>query len=169
MAKRSFQVPTWSPAAIADTTTMANAGFMAVGAAAATNGLLVSEIEINGLAAASSVMLMQFARDSALAATPTALAAPNSDGPMNSLTAAAQVGSLTCVAATTNPSRSAVTTSSRLNLGLNAFGGISRWVAYPGEEWGIIGITVSISESALSNFTGGATAAIGSHIIYEAY
>lgn len=171
MAKRSFQNPTWTTAALADTAAYSNGNHMTIAASAAAAGLLVSEIFIGGQAAASAVEIMMFARHSTIGVGPTALAAPASDGPLNTLSAAAQVGSVTYTAITpgTQPQRSAVTTSSRLNLSMNAFGGIVRWVAYPGEEWGIIGVTASISESSLSAFTGSAPALIGSHIIYEAY
>lgn len=169
MGKRSFQNPTWTPAATADTTNLVNSNFMAIGASAATTGLLISEIYMGGQAGSSSPSIMVFARDSTLMATITALAGPVSDGPLNTLSPAAQTGSLTGVQAGTAPQRSALTTSARLNLSFNAFGGIVRWVAYPGEEWGIVGITASISESSLSAFTGGTVGLLGSHIVYETY
>lgn len=169
MAKRSFSEATYTPTAIADATNIANATYQAIGASNNTTGLLVSEIYIGGQASASSINIMQFARDSQLGATPTALAAPNTDGPLNSLTPAAQVGSITYTASTSAPQRSNTTTSARLTLSLNVFGGIVRWVAYPGEEWGIFGTTVSASESTLSAFTGGSAGLCGSHIIYETF
>lgn len=167
--KRSFSVATFTPTATADTTNLANASYMAIGAANAAVGLNVIEIYIGGQASASSINLMQFARDSTVGATLGALSAPNSDGPLNTLSAIAQAASLTFVAATTAPQRAATTTSARLNLGLNTFGGIVRWVAAPGEEWGIAGVTVNVSESSLSAFTGGSVGAIGAHIIYETF
>jgi len=169
MAKRTFQVPVWSPTATADTTAIANNTAMFIGAVNAASGLLVQEIEIGGQGSASSPMVMMFARDSTLGATPTALAAPASDGPMNSLSPAAQVGAITFNFAGTSPQRSAVTTSARLNLSFNGFGGIVRWQAAPFEEWGIVGVTASISESSLSAFTGSTPSNIGAHIIYETY
>ena len=169
MAKRSFSAATYTPTATADTTNLANATYQAIGASGATAGLNVIEIYEGGQASASSINIMQFARDSTLVATPTALAAPNSDGPLDTRTAALAAVPITAVAAGTAPQRSAVTTSARLSLTLNAFGGIVRWVAAPGEEWGITGITVSVSESSLSAFTGGSVGLIGSHIIYEPF
>lgn len=169
MAKRSFSVATFTPTATADTTNLANASYMAIGASGATAGLNVIEIFIGGQASASSINLMQFARDSTLGASLGALAAPNSDGPFDSRTAALAAVPLTFVAATTAPQRSAATSAARLQLNLNAFGGIVRWVAAPGEEWGITGITVNISESSLSAFTGGSVGAIGAHIVYEPF
>lgn len=169
MAKRSFSAATWTPTATADTTNLANSTFMSIGASGATAGLNVLEIMVGGQASASSVNLMQFARDSTVVAAPTALAAPNSDGPMDSRTAALAAVPITAVQAGTAPQRSAATTSARLNFSFNAFGGVIRWVAAPGEEWGITGVTVNISESSLSTFTGGSAGLIGSHIIYEPF
>lgn len=169
MAKRSFSAATWTPTATADTTNLANSTFMSIGASGATAGLQVMEIYIGGQASASSINIMQFARDSTLVATPTALAAPNSDGPLDSRTAALAAVPITAVQAGTAPQRSAATTAARLALSLNAFGGIVRWVAAPGEEWGITGVTVNISESSLSAFTGGSVGLIGSHIVYEPF
>jgi hypothetical protein len=169
MGKRSFQVPVWSPTATADTTALVNNTYMTIGALNATSGLLVQEIEIGGQGSASSPMVMMFARDSTLAATPTALAAPASDGPLHTLGQTAQSGSITNNFAGTPPQRSAVTSSARLNLSFNGFGGIVRWQAAPFEEWGIVGITASLSESSLSAFTGSTPSNIGAHIIYENY
>jgi hypothetical protein len=169
MAKRSFSGQNFTPVVVADTVAfVAGSNMMAIGAAAATNGLLVYEIMETGLGAASAINGMVFARDSTIGNTPTALVAPYTDGPLNSLSAAAQSGSLTYNIAATFPQRSVVTTSARLQLSFNAFGGIVRWVAAPGEEWGIVGITASISESTLSAAYG-APGAMSAHIIYEAY
>lgn len=171
MAKRSFSAASYTPTATGDTaSTLANGTYQAIGATS-TTGLNVMEIYIGGQASASSINISQFAREHVLGATLTALAAPNSDGPMNTLHSPTQSqdGSVSYVAATTPPQRSALTTSPRLTLSLNAFGGIVRWVAAPGEEWGIAGVTVDISESCLSCYTGGSAGLIGSHIIYEPY
>ncbi len=169
MAKRSFQNPTWTPTATADATNLANSTFMDI-ASSAAGGLNVIEIYEGGQASASSINIMMFARTAVSAAIPTALAAPVSDGPLDTRTAAAQVAtaSVTCVQAGTVPTRCSATTAGRLNLSFNAFGGIVRWVAAPGEEWGISGVTVNVSESVLSAFTGGSVGLMGSHIIYEA-
>lgn len=169
MAKRSFQAATFTPTATADNTAMANATYMSIGAGSATQMINVLEIYMGGQASASSINIMMFARDLVLAATPTALAAPNGDGPLNGATAALAAPPVTCTAATTGPSRTNTATTARLNLSFNTFGGIVRWVAAPGEEWAIIGTTVSISESSLSAFTGGSAGLMGAHIIYEPF
>lgn len=168
MAKRIFQVPTFTPTATADTTNLANNTHLSIGASGASAGLNVLEIYEGGQATSSSVNIMMFARDSTLAGTPTALAAPAGDGPMDGRTAALAAPPITFNFVTTTPNqRSAATAQARLNLSFNAFGGIVRWVAAPGEEWGITGVTVNISESSLSAFTGGSVGLMGAHIVYE--
>jgi hypothetical protein len=169
MAKRVFQAATWTPTATADNSTLANGTYMAIGAGSSTQMLNVLEIYQGGQATASAVNIMQFARDLVLASTPTALTTPNGDGPMNGATAALSAPVVTCVAATTGPSRTNTGATARLNLSFNAFGGVVRWVAAPGEEWTIIGTSVSISESSLSAFTGGNVGLMGAHIIYEPF
>ncbi len=54
--------------------------------------------------------------------------------------------------ATNKPQRSS--TLKLLNQSFNAFGGILRWVAAPGEEISIVGNTASLGELSLSSFTG---------------
>ncbi len=169
MAKRSFSAATYTPTATADTTNLANSTYQAIGASGATAGLNVIEIYIGGQASASSINIMQFARDSTLGGSLGALVAPNSDGPFDTRTAALAAVPLTFTLAGTPPQRSVAITAARLTLSLNAFGGIVRWVAAPGEEWGITGVTVNISESSLSAFTGGSVGLIGSHLIYEPF
>ena len=69
-------------------------------------------------------------------------------------------------AATNKPQRSA-TLGGLLNLSFNAFGGIVRWVAAPGEEISMVGNTASLGEVSLSAFTGGTAGLLGAHMIYE--
>ena len=171
MTIRAFNATSYTPTATADATNLANGTYQAIGADAAASGLNVQQINVAGQASASAPTFMQFARDSTLGATLTALAAPNSDGPISSLGDASQTNenSLTFVAAGTAPQRSNSTTSARLSLALNAFGGFVRWEAAPGRDWMVVGVTVSISESSLSAFTGGSVGLVGSTILYEAY
>lgn len=169
MAKRLFQAATFTPTATADATNLANTTYMAIGAGSATQSLNVIEIYEGGQASASSINIMQFARNLIIGATVTALAAPNGDGPMSTATAALAAPPVTYVAATTAPQRTNTATTARLNLSFNSFGGVVRWVAAPGEEWNITGTTVSVSESSLSAFTGGSAGLMGAHIVYEPY
>lgn len=169
MAKRIFQQATWTPTATADggTNFLANTTYMAIENPGASTALNVIEIYEGGQASASSINIMQFARSVAVGTTPTALATPNSDGPLNSFTQSLSTAIITYVAASTGPARSSVSTQARLNLAFNTFGGIVRWVAAPGEEWGIVGTTASASGSTLSAFTGGSAGLMGAHIVYE--
>lgn len=169
MAKRVFQAVNFTPTATADTTGLTNATYMAIQGGSSTQLINVEEILVSGFAGASSPTILQFARDSTVGATVTALSAPNSDGPMHPSTAALAAAPVTFVAAGTSPQRSAVTTNPRLNLGLNAFGGIIRWQCAPREEWGILGNTAALGESSLSAYTGGTVGAISAHIVYEPF
>jgi hypothetical protein len=54
-----------------------------------------------------------------------------------------------------------------LNLSFNAFGGIVRWVAAPGEEISTVGNTQPLGEVSLSAFTGGTAGLMGAHVVYE--
>lgn len=167
MAKRIFQQPTWTPSAQADGVLTGN--WMCLVPGSTTQFVNVLEFYLGGQAGASSPTIMIWARSSTLGITPTALSLPNTDGPMAGFTAALAAPVVPYVAAGTAPNRSPATTVARLNLSLNAFGGIVRWVAAPGEEWGMLGTAVNVSESTLSAFTGGTPGLMGTHIIYEPF
>lgn len=167
MAKRIFQAPNFTPTATADTTALANSTYMALQGGSATQLMSVLEIMVSGFAGASAPTILQMARCSNVGTTPTALAAPNSDGPAHPSTAALAAVPVSFVAAAAGPQRSSATTDARLDMGLNAFGGIKRWVAAPGAEWWILGNTASAGCSVLSAFTGGTVGAISAHLEYE--
>lgn len=164
MAKWSANKPTWTPVAVADTTNMTAAGFMAVQGGSSTQRGTVQEVYMGGQAGSSSPSIMVLARDSTVfsGATSNAVRLAALDPSVAALAApplAQDVGS------TTLPQRSA--TLSLLNLSFNAFGGIVRWVAAPGEEIGILGNTASFGEVSLSAYTGGTPGLMGAHIIFE--
>src|SRR5215475_14118345 len=169
MSKRVFHATNWTPTAQADTTALTNATYMAIKAGASTLYQVV-EIWISGLASVTSPTLMQWARASTLETTPTALASPNSYGFMNPLSSALSTTSTAFVAASTGPQRSATTTDPKLDLNINAWGGIARWQSSPTEEWWIHGASTTAApagESILSAFTGGTVGNVSSHIVYE--
>jgi len=169
MSKRAFHATNWVPTAQADTTALTSATYMALKAGNSTL-LQVVEIWISGLAAVTSPTIMQWARASTLETTPTALASPNSDGFMNPLSSALSTTSTAFVAASTGPQRSATTTDPKLDLNINAWGGIARWQSAPGEEWWIHGASTTAApagESILSAFTGGTVGNVSAHIVYE--
>jgi hypothetical protein len=136
----------------------------------------VLEVLISGSASASNIGGYYLVRASTLATgAATALANPNSDGgmlPSISALAAASVIATSISFATTMPTLSSAGTDAKLNLGLNAFGGIIRWNAAPTQQWQLAGLTAPGAQSVLSNITGGGAqggATANAHIIYEAY
>lgn len=170
MAKFSFGNTNWTPTATADGAALANATYQALKGGSATQKLEVLEIYMAGNAnSVNSPTFMQMARASTLGITPTALAAPAFDGPLDPNTAALAAPPVSYTAAGTGSVRSAATSAARLNLGINALGGIVRWVAAIREEWIIFGNAVTVGESNLSAFTGGTPGALNSHIVYEPF
>jgi hypothetical protein len=169
MAKRSFEAHTYTPTAQADNAALTSSTYQNIEGNAATMYVEVMEIYEGGQATTSAVNIMQFARTSSNAATPTALASASAtDGPMRSYSTALSSSAVTNVAATTGPFRTTSAAGGRLNLSFNAFGGVVRWVAAPGEEWGILSNTAG-NGSVLSAYTGGNVGLMGSHIVYEVW
>tara|TARA_R110000868_G_scaffold149339_2_gene371777 strand:- start:3598 stop:4110 length:513 start_codon:yes stop_codon:yes gene_type:complete len=170
MSRRTFQVPTFTATATADhATTLASATYLGLSAGGAANRCEITEVYMGGQSAASNVNIMMLARHNTISVTPTALSAPNSDGPMDGLTQAVTTPSLGFVAASTPPTRSATVSNGRLALTYNSFGGIVRWMAAKGDGWMITGVTSLVSESSLSAYTGGGGGVMGAHMIYEQY
>ena len=167
MAKRIFQAGNWTPTATADTTALANATYMALKGGTATQQCDVLEILISGLAGSTAPAILQLARISTLETTPTALAAPNSDGPQHPATAALASPPVSFTAAAAGPQRSASTSDARLNLGVNTYGGIAKWNSAFTAPWSILGNTADLGESVLSAYTGLAPGAISAHWVYE--
>lgn len=167
MAKKVFQAPSWTATATADTTNIAHNTYMCITSGGTASRAQVSEIYMGGQSAASAVNIMMWARNSTLGATPSALIAPNSDGPLDGQSQPPANPTIGFTSSVTAPQRSAVVSSARLALTFNSFGGIVRWVAAPGFEWVIAGTSTNASESSLSAFTGGGGGVIGAHIVYE--
>jgi|ERR1700722_4662971 len=167
MAKRSFNVATWTPTAVADTTGFTASAYQAIQGGSSTQFINVLEVYMGGQAGASAPTFMVLARDSTVAVTPTALTTGQKDAALSPFTAALAAPPTSFVTASTQPQRSS--TLGLLNLSYNAFGGIVRWVAAPGEEIGMYGNTASLGEVSLSAYTGGTPGLMGSHIIYEPF
>lgn len=165
MAKFSFKSSSWTPVAVADTVNMTNLGFMALQGGTSTQLTYISEVYIGGVAAASAPTLMLLSRDSTVGATLTALGAGESAAALDPATAALAAPVVGFTQSTTKPQRSA--TLGMLSLGVNAFGCIVKWTAYPGEEIGILGNTASLGEVSLSAYTGGTPGLMNAHLIYE--
>jgi len=136
-----------------------------LGGGSATQKLLVSEVYLGGQGGASTPTFMVLARDSTVAATAITLGTNGKNAPLDPFTAALALPQVTGFSATTMPQRAA--TLHLIQLSFNAFGGIVRWVAFPGEEITVYGTATSIGEVSLSAFTGGTPGALASHIVYE--
>jgi hypothetical protein len=145
--------------------------YMALQGATATQTTDILEILVSGKATASTVAAMEFARVSTLATTPTALAAPHSDGPMHPATAALTSSVVTFVAAASGPIPSNTVTDAKIQLGLNLFGGIIRWNAAPTQQWTMVGSSAPGASAMLFNngLAGGSSGLADAHIIYETY
>jgi hypothetical protein len=170
MAKRIFQNINYTPTATADNTALANATYQAIKGGSATQRSIINEIYVAGMAAASAPTALSFARSMTIATTPTALATPASDGPTDPATAALAAPPVTFTAAGTGGSRSNTTTDAHLMLGLNAFGGIVRYNASPGQEFVILGNTAALfGEAYLSSENVGTAGLVNSHIMYETF
>ncbi len=169
MAVRSFQATNWTPTATGDTLALANGTYMALKGGSGTQLIEVQEIMASGFAGSTAPAILQMARVSTIETTPTALAAPNSDGPLHPATAALAAPPVAFTAAATGPQRSAVTSDARLNLGLQTYGGIAKWNSAFSKPWCILGNTADLGESVLSAFTGTTPGAISAHVLYEPY
>lgn len=165
MAKRSLQLTTGTPTATADATNLVDNTYSGIiQGGSSTQRVNILEVMETGQAGASSPTIMQLARDSTVGAT-ISLGTNTTDAALDAATAALAAPPLVGNVCTTKPQRSA--TLKLLNLAFNAFGGLVRWVAAPGEEISIVGNTASLGEVSLSAFTGGTPGLLGSHVVYE--
>jgi hypothetical protein len=169
MAKRTFSQINWTPTATADNTALANATYMALKGGSGTQLINVNEIYIAGMASASAITATSLARSMTIALTPTALATPASDGPNHPSTAALAAPPVTFTAAATGGSRSNTTVDAHLMLGLNAFGGIVRYNASPGQEFSILGNTANLGEAYLSGENIAGAGLVTAHLMYEPF
>src|SRR6266567_1868441 len=88
MAKRLFTSAGLTYAATAAGSVATTSGYMALKGGSSTQLTDILEVMVSGKATASTVAAMELNRVSTLETTPTAIAAPHSDGPMNPSTAA---------------------------------------------------------------------------------
>ncbi len=166
MAKRVLSKVTFTPTATADTTNLVDSTYMGViQGGSSTQRINIIEVVETGQAGASSPTLMLLSRDSTVAAT--AGSVTTTDASLDAATAALAAPPVVGDVFTTKPQRSS--TLHLLNLAFNAFGGIFRWVAAPGEEISTVGNTASLGEVSLSAFTGGTPGLMGAHIVYEPF
>lgn len=163
MARWSANETNWTPVAVADAANFTNTGYMALQGGSGTQRINILEVFMGGLAGASSPSAMVVARDSTVGAT-LSVGRLTSLDPASAALAAPPVVFNT---ATTLPQRSA--TLSLLQLAFNAFGGLVRWVAAPGEEVGMLGNTASFGETSLSSLNTGTPGVMTSHFIFEPF
>src|SRR5437899_8306807 len=115
MSKRIFQVSSFTPLQQVDGA-LAAGSFAALKPGSATDILKIGKVLLEGQASSSAVTATCLARSSTLAITPTALAVPNSDAPVNIAATAPATAPTAMVAAATPPVRSPAVTIARLNL-----------------------------------------------------
>lgn len=157
MAQYNYSASGWTPVAHADAASaLANNSYHALRAVAASTDR-VNEVFIGGEATSSTVNRMALRRNSTNAATPGA----GVPAPLNPLSAASAAQGYPT--ATTGPT--IASTGHLLNLAFNAFGGVIRWVAAPGQEIYITTATAPNSELTLDSISG--TGTVSTHIIFE--
>jgi hypothetical protein len=169
MAKRTFTSLglTWGANALGSTIT--GSQYMAIEPVTASTTIVdIDEVMVSGTAGAGAVGAFVGTQMSTFSTTPTALAAPNSDGPMQQN--ATPVIQRTYVVAGTNPTPSNSTTAPKLNFTLNFYGGIVRWNASPTQQYTCVG-NAAPGGFILMNATAGtgASGTANAHIIYEPY
>lgn len=162
MAKWAFNQSTWTPVAVADTTNMTSAGFVALQGGSSTQRIIISEILLTGQATSSTVNQVAVARDTTVGATLSGGNGTVALDPASAALAAPPVGFST---ATTKPQRGA--NLYLLSPTFNAFGGIIRWAATPGYELGMLGNAANNGEVSISTIAG--TGAMGSTILFEPF
>lgn len=170
MAKRILAMFSYTPTGTTDgATNLADntySGFIQGGSS--TQRINHLEFYLGGQAGASSPTFMFIARDTQVVTGATTVGLQGADSPLDAATAALAAPPLAGVTAATNkPQRSP--TGHLLNLSFNAFGGIVRWVAAPGEEITTVGNTQPLGELSFSCGTGGTPGLLGSHWIYEPF
>jgi hypothetical protein len=164
MARWASAVPSFTTAATADATNLADTTHTSIQGGSATQRGELREVYIGGLAGSSAPSIMLLGRDSQVgtgALTGGRLAA------LDPSTAALAAPPLTFTSAATNKPQRSTTLGALLNLSLNAFGGIVRWYMGPDEVISYLGNTASLGELSLSAFTGSTAALIGTNIVFE--
>jgi hypothetical protein len=158
MAQYSSGARGWTPIAYADGATLADAAHHSLRSSTAGRADRITEVYIGGEASSTTVNRMSIRRIATNAGTPTDVVPQ----PLNPLSVACDAKGF--VAAGTDPILAATPTD-LLNLAFNAFGGVVRWVAAPGEEIWILGSTAPNAQIALSSISGAGV--VSDHIIFE--
>jgi len=146
----------------------ATSSFGLQGVTSTTQIIDLLEVLISGTASASTIGGFIGVQMSTLAATPTALANPNSDGPTQQNTT--PVIQSTFITASTQGTPSSSATAPKINLGMNSFGGIVRWNAAPTQQYTMVGnASPGGIMIMIPNVGQNATTTANAHMIYEPY
>lgn len=157
MAKYNHGAPGWTPVAHADgASALANNSYHAVRSVAAS-ALRIQEVLVGGEATTSTVNRMAVRKASTNGATPT----NQVPAALNPLSAAAACQGF--VAATTGPTLAS--TQHLINLAMNMFGGLARWVSAPDEEIWALRSTAPDGELVLDSISG--TGVVSTDIKFE--
>lgn len=163
MARYVAAVANWTPAATADGAVLTANGHHSLRSAAATNIVAIEEIGVQGLVTATAININALRRHTTASATPT--------NRVPALVNPVGVASVfqTFITASTQPTVAALATIQHvLELAINGYGGIFRWVA-PGPEWAIniLGTAVNNNEVSISPVGTGASAQSSYYIASE--
>jgi hypothetical protein len=163
MARWSASANYFTPTAVANTTNFTDSGYLALQGGSSTQRSNILEVYMGGLATSSAPCNMIVARDATVGATLSGgfLAA------LDPASAALAAPPVQFTISTTKPGRSS--TAYLLQPAFNAFGGVVRWVAAPGEEIGMLGNTASNGEISLSHGTSGTPGLMSAHFIFEPF
>ncbi len=168
MAKRIASNITNTLTATADTTNLVDSTYpIAIQGTQTTQQIKITEVFMGGQSTSSAPTYTVLSFDSQIATGSLTKDATLNDTLMNGGGTALVSGSVPTVfnkAATNKPQRD--TAKHLMPLSFNAFGGLVRWQAAPGEEITMVGVTASYGEVSLSAFTAGA-GIISAHIIFE--
>lgn len=163
MARFTSAVGNWTPTATADGAQLTGSGYHALRTTAATNIAAIEEITVQGLVTATALNINALRRHTTGSTTPTARVPAQT----NPLGAAAVFSSF--ITASTNPTVAALATVQHvLEFGINAYGGIFRWVA-PGPESTIqiVGTAANNHEISISTVGTGASAQSSYYVVSE--
>lgn len=153
----------WTPVAYADGSTMADNAHHTLDVSGGGRVVKIKEVFIGGEATSSTVNQMAIRRHSTNAAG-GAVAATR----LNTLSVAANADIQGFVApSATDPilASPGPTYVALINLSFNAFGGLVRWLAAPGEQLVMVGASAPDSQVSLSSVSG--TGIISDHFIVE--
>lgn len=172
MTKRIFTILNQSWTATATNTGLATTTFAGVQGGASTQSVDILEFKISGMATTSTLGAFQFSCVKVTGGGFSALATPNSDGPLNvNGTSLSSAVNTYVSSASTQPITYNVATTPIIDLSLNTFGGILRWNAAPYQQFTLVGNAATAGSAVLFNCSsaGGATSVANVHIIYEPY